>query len=286
MTVLDTPAATGRPARRGPSSYSGWDELQGPARHLVHRAERTLDVPADRSALRRCLGKPLTHPMAQPAHRIVAACLEFLPDPDDSRIDRRTLVDIAAVERAFYTVAALIAAQPRTARDSHLAQTASERPDAVAPAEPRAEAAGATTTTAGGQVSVAAPSPPDTAAGPAPRAARGVNLGRCLAQAINRRPGAERAAVYRRWESRLRLLCRQDLDGVHRHLPPLIRQLRADEVTIDWVRLTVDLARWGLYPDQVAKAWLQQFYRTARLTGGPSDSPDLDTSDDTEGETS
>ncbi|ONH58802.1 type I-E CRISPR-associated protein Cse2/CasB [Frankia sp. CcI49] len=293
MTVLDTAAAVDAPGRRGSSSYPAWDELLGPARHLVRTAERTLVVPADRSALRRSLGKPLAHPMTQPAHRIVAPCLQFLPDPDASRLDRRTLVHIAAAERAFYTVAALIAAQPRTARDSHIAQAASAQRHVAASVEPPAEAGGETAKagsgtagTPGTQASVAVPPQTDTSAESTSGAAQGVNLGRCLAGAINSRPGAERAAMYRRLEPRLRLLCRQDLDGVHRHLPPLIRQLRADEVTVDWVRLTVDLARWGTYPDQVAKTWLQQFYRTARLTGGPADSPDLDTTDDTEGETS
>jgi hypothetical protein len=71
------------------------------------------------------------------------------------------------------------------------------------------------------------------------------------------------------------VICRQQVDGVHRHLPRLIGHLRADLIPVAWVPLTVDLARWGRYPDQVGKRWLQDYYRTvtAAKPTGPSPTP-------------
>jgi CRISPR system Cascade subunit CasB len=70
-----------------------------------------------------------------------------------------------------------------------------------------------------------------------------------------------------RMDARLQLLARQDLNGLHRQLPRLVLHLRADLVRIDWPVLVRDLARWGRDPRQVAKEWMQSYYRTSeRLT--------------------
>jgi CRISPR type I-E-associated protein CasB/Cse2 len=63
-------------------------------------------------------------------------------------------------------------------------------------------------------------------------------------------------------EARLHLLCRQEVDGLHRHLPRLITHLRTGNIPVDWPELVVDLSRWGTERDFVAKRWLQDYYRT------------------------
>lgn len=66
-----------------------------------------------------------------------------------------------------------------------------------------------------------------------------------------------------RMDTRLQLLARQDLDGLYRQLPRLVLHLRADLVRVDWAWLIRDLARWGRDPKQVAKQWMQSYYRTS-----------------------
>jgi CRISPR system Cascade subunit CasB len=276
------------------------EDLERSARALEKAAKNALRVPGDRAALRRSLGKPPEHQSVQPAHRLVAPHLPaFLSDAGVPGASEWSRIDDDAVERAFYTVAALIAAQPRDARDEHLA--AGEAHAAAADAADRTGSDGAAPADAGA-ASSAETSGGDTAttvttsdgkapenAGPPPSR----SLGHCIAKAINGEPQHEREDAFRRMEPRLRLLCRQDVDGLHRHLPRLVRHLRAEKIDIDWVRLTVDLARWGGEADFVAKRWLQDFYRTARPHGGgsggrhddgdASDSSDAST-DDTENE--
>jgi CRISPR system Cascade subunit CasB len=88
------------------------------------------------------------------------------------------------------------------------------------------------------------------------------NLGASLAMAV-RRPGAERRALSQDTaEKRLHLLVRQSLPGVHRHLPGVVRHVRTLGVAIDWSQLLYDLSRWEKHHDNVAKHWLQDFYRT------------------------
>jgi CRISPR system Cascade subunit CasB len=171
--------------------------------------------PGERSVLRHSLGKR-PEEVAAGVHRIVVPLLP--KDPPD------------AAERAYYAVAALIASQPRQARD----QAASDNtPDGAAPGDPASQAA---------------------AAG-RPRH----NLGYSLARAAHE--GTKNL------EGRLQLLARQDADGIYRHLPRLILQLRAEQVRIDWGALVRDLTRWERDPRLVAKEWVQEFYRAdERLT--------------------
>lgn len=221
------------------------DHLEPAARALESAARRTLDVPADRAALRRTLGKPPSHPSALSAHRLVAPLLPELPDVEGSRHSPAIRVDVDAIERAFYAVAALIAAQPRDARDEH-----------------RWAARAATETIEGDT---------DEDSAKPPRVSR--NLGRCLADWVNASPPRDWQASYQRLDGRLRLVCRQDVEGLHRHLPRLVGYARGQGVDIDWPRLTVDLAQWGSHADTVSKSWLQDYYRTARppRTGAAGD---------------
>lgn len=131
-----------------------------------------------------------------------------------------------ADERAFYAVASMIAAQPRDARD----QTTQDDD------EDEAEV----TETQGEHESL------------------GTTLGRAVAQRKTEGSAFSEATI----EARLHLLCRQDIDGLHRHLPRLIARLRSDLVPVDWVRLVLDLSAWGRHRDHVSKRWLQDYYRT------------------------
>jgi CRISPR system Cascade subunit CasB len=178
--------------------------------------------PADRSVLRHSLGKS-PKDVGLGVHRIV---VPFVPDRASE-----------AAERAYYMVAALIASQPRDARD--YAGTG-QNPEDSADDGPSHDVPGG----------------PRPAAGPRRR-----NLGYSLAQA------ADKGGAANRLENHLQLLTRQDIDGLYRHLPRLILQLRGDQVRIDWGILLHDLTRWAGDPRQVAKEWGQAYYRTSeRLT--------------------
>ena len=192
------------------------DALHRQATKLVGAAVKTLTHPDKRRrvALRRALGKSPEDPAVRAAHMVVAPAL---PEHRD-----------AATERAFYSVASMIAAQPRDARDD----TASLNDD-----EPEE-----------GEHENASPAVPVDE-----QESLGATLGRAVATGKLREDTTE---------SRLHLMCRQDIDGIHRHLPRLIATLRADLLPVSWVRLTVDLSRWGRERDLVTKRWLQDYYRT------------------------
>jgi CRISPR system Cascade subunit CasB len=229
--------------------------------------------------------------LAQPAHRIVGPHLPAAVLDADGSVDLLgASVEIDAVERAFYTVAALIASQPRSARDEHLAKLAGQT---ETPGTDLAEVDSATDADAGeGAASAASagnepqiPEHPGSGEETKRRSPeRSRSLGRCLAEAVNRTPRQEQTEAYSRLEARLRLMCRQDVDGLHRHLPRLVQYLRSDQVDIDWVRLLIDCARWGVDADTIAKTWLQNFYGTARPAfAGVGSGPDSDDADGTDG---
>jgi CRISPR system Cascade subunit CasB len=250
-------------------------DLERPAAKLEKEARRALGSPGDRAALRRSLGRPTTHPAVVSAHRLVAPLLPS--DLDLDRSDRSAAgVEAAAIERAFYTVAALIAAQPRAARDAYIGAVSSdpEATDETASLDdppPSDSPAG----TGGASTSDAALVPVDGRSG-------WRSLGRSIAEVVNRLPAREQTDAYRRLDARLRLVCRQDLDGVHRQLPRLIQYLHSEQIEINWVRLTVDLAAWGLHADDVSARWLRDYYRSVRLAQPGDDvndsTPDLSSS--------
>lgn len=170
--------------------------------------------PGKRAALRSGLGLPPEK--AYRMHAIVA------PWVDDSH---------EPTERAYYTVASLIAAQTRDAR-MHDDQAAAQGGEEEATREP------------------------------------GPSLGRALGTATkadgSRRPALAGGSA----EKRLHLLVRQGLDGVHRHLPPIVRILRTAGVPVDWARLIDELSRWPHDHDRIAKAWLQDYYRAVGSPNG------------------
>ncbi|WP_261569911.1 type I-E CRISPR-associated protein Cse2/CasB [Frankia gtarii] len=262
-------------------------DIEWRATRLVDAVTGALAVPGRRAVLRRSLGRVPQDPAVARAHGLIAPYLPMLPDPvrDGSYPD--TAIDAVAIERAFYTVAALIAAQPRSARDAEIAATdvdASVPPDGTA--QP---------TAAESRIDAAATPDADVTADPTPALSTSAGSGR-------RRPslgftlGAAVRAGKLNGETlppRLHLLCRQDVAGVHRHLPRLVGQLRSDLVPVAWVPLIVDLARWGRYRDQVAKGWLQDYYRTVSArpaapspTTSSADIPTGGVAADSESETS
>jgi CRISPR system Cascade subunit CasB len=196
------------------------DALVRRVTHLVRKN------PGDRSTLRHSLGK-LPEDAALGVHRIV---VPFLPVPPD---DGRKTSEYEAAERACYAVAALIASQPRGAREQ--ARTSST------PAE----------------VPAGQDAAPSEVRGPGAQDRRRRNLGYSLAHAV------EQGGNARSMENHLQLLARQDVEGLYRHLPRLILQLRGDQVRIDWGVLIRDLTRWARDPRLVAKEWAQSYYRTS-----------------------
>ncbi|MFC3982834.1 type I-E CRISPR-associated protein Cse2/CasB [Streptosporangium jomthongense] len=181
----------------------------------------TRSDPGRRSALRRGLGRPVEDVLVRKAHAVVVPWLPTRPG--------------RAVESAYYSVAALIAAQPARRQGQ-----AEEAPTVVTP-----------------------PAAPD---GPEKPKRSTTSIGATLGGAV--RDGKLNADTV---EARLHLLCRQDVAGLHRQLPGLVRQLAAKEVAPDWGRLLIDLSWWEWGRDRVVKGWLQDFYRAMNSTTGDND---------------
>jgi CRISPR system Cascade subunit CasB len=199
------------------------DALHRQATKLVGAAVKTLTHPDKRRrvALRRALGRSPEDPAVRAAHMVIAPVLP-------KRCDEAT-------ERAFYSVASMIAAQPRDARD----ETTGVNDDDDEPEQETQERAPAEEV--------------EEAEEAEEQESLGATLGRAVALGKLREDTTE---------SRLHLMCRQDVSGIHRHLPRLIATLRADLLPVGWVRLTIDLSRWGRERDLVTKRWLQEYYRT------------------------
>ncbi|MFD8342323.1 type I-E CRISPR-associated protein Cse2/CasB [[Kitasatospora] papulosa] len=170
--------------------------------------------PGARSALRSGLRKDLDS--VRRMHRLVAP---WLPEPRSED-----------VERAYYTVAAMIAAQPRSALV--VPQDATFGPDRSG--EP-----------------VAAPH----------ARRRRASLGTAFALAVAEGPGREKEMRAGAAESRLNLLTRQSVNGLHRHLPASVGYLRSLGVEVDWAQLLDDLSGWRRQSGRISRTWLQDFYR-------------------------
>jgi CRISPR system Cascade subunit CasB len=144
-------------------------------------------------------------------------------------------------QRAYYAIAAMIAEQARRGGTATGADATTAAQDA-------------------GQVAEAA-----QAAGSAKEAERereyGSSLGTAFALAVVRSPGHERKMRRGTAESRLNLLCKQGLTGLHRHLPASVRYLRSLDVPVDWARLLQDLVDWRRHSGRITRRWLQDFYR-------------------------
>jgi CRISPR system Cascade subunit CasB len=185
-----------------------------------------------RAALRSGVGKDLDS--VRRMHRIVAPRLPPYAVADED------------VQRAHYTIAALVAAYHRgpvdDAGDTSDVRPGDGGPDDGAAAVPHQSASG------------------DAAALRRARFGESLGLAYAAGVALSVRSGGnglrENAA-----ESRLNVLSRQSTAGLHRHLPGAVRQLCDRGCPPDWARLLVDLRSWPRDRRRIARWWLQDFYR-------------------------
>ncbi|WP_079125040.1 type I-E CRISPR-associated protein Cse2/CasB [Streptomyces lushanensis] len=251
MSLVDAgdtppPAAGSDPAPRH-SALAECDTFVGRVREACANS-------GTQQALRRALAKPVDEVPA----RTHAALLRNGLVPDTAG---------GATRRAYYAVAALIAARPRAER--FLDTVAREATDETAPADvpdSQLRAAVNSTATTAGQASRTGERPgPGTAAQTSetrPRFSWGTSLGASLAQAVTR--GGQDAVKEDGVESRLHLLVRQETDGLHRMLPAVLRQLGSAGITADYGRLLYDVRRWQYDRDATATRWLEDYYRVLR----------------------
>ncbi|WP_369383178.1 type I-E CRISPR-associated protein Cse2/CasB [Streptomyces sp. cg36] len=217
------PAPEANPHQRNRAAYAAFTAD-------VERLCRT--DPGARAALRAGLRRDLNHPRARAMHRLLTP---LLPQGCDDR-----------AAQAHYTVAALIAAQPRHA-------FATEQEDD----EDTADDVEAVTQ----QVLQEDGSPDERAAAPEP-APYGPSFGATLGHAVMAKGASMRMSAA---ESRLNLLTRQSLRGIHLHLPAAVNQVRTTDAAIDWGQLLTDLIDWPYRSGRISRRWLQDFYRiTAR----------------------
>lgn len=181
--------------------------------------------PGARAALRSGVGRGINK--VPRMHRLVAPWLPSGCSPTE--------------ERAYYAVAAMIAAQPRNSF------TRAAEEDADGGAEP-----GSAHDADSGQ---------DGKKPSAPSERYGESLGTAFARAVTERSGGEKGMRASAAESRLNMLTRQSIDGVHRHLPSSVRYLRGLGVPVDWAQLLDDLTAWPVHSGRIARRWLQDYYR-------------------------
>lgn len=205
------------------------------ARRFVSEMERLCAQDAGaRSALRSGLRKGLDE--VPRMHRLVAP---WLPE---GRVSADT-------ERAYYSVAAMIAAQPRSS---------TSREDLASDKE---------------------------STGRVPSS--GVSLGTAFALAVSQGPGREKEMRANTAESRLNLLTRQSVSGLHRHLPASVGYLRSLDVPVDWAQLLLDLSFWRRDSGRISRRWLQDFYRLrAKTTREQADLQDEEEAEELFGSTS
>jgi CRISPR system Cascade subunit CasB len=184
--------------------------------------------PGARAALRAGLRRDLDHPRARPMHRLLTP---RLPEGCDDK-----------TAQAHYTVASLIAAQPRHAfslgqeddEDTSDEHGTAEKQPLREEGEPDEE--------------VASPGP----------ALYGPSFGAALGQAVTAKGKPMRMSAA---ESRINLLTRQSLRGIHLHLPAAVNQVRTTGASIDWGQLLTDLVDWQYQSGRISRRWLQDFYR-------------------------
>ncbi|MEE4543606.1 type I-E CRISPR-associated protein Cse2/CasB [Streptomyces sp. V4-01] len=150
-------------------------------------------------------------------------------------------------QRAYFTIAALIAAQPRYSFAAPESQDAvGEKGDGVSAPAPAADTGTTTVVTPAEQA--------------ATHRRSGGSLGSAFAHAVVQSPGREREMRLSTAESRLNLLTRQSVNGLHRHLPSSVGYLRDLDVPVDWARLLGDLIGWQTRSGRISRRWLQDFY--------------------------
>ncbi|MFJ8627884.1 type I-E CRISPR-associated protein Cse2/CasB [Kitasatospora sp. NPDC093550] len=209
--------------------------------------KRSHEDPGVRAALRRGVGKDLDS--VPYMHRYVAS---WLTEEQTRSRD---------VQRAFYTVASLIAAQRRDQYAAAKAETSKKNGSKDQPAGEEATAAGAASDAPGH----AADRPADAEAATAKRITPR-SLGHAFADGVIKggQAGGLRETSA---ESRLNLLSRQSVDGLHRHLPGAVRQLRGSDVEVDWAQLLIDLCQWRRRSGTVKRIWLQDYHRALQKDG-------------------
>lgn len=240
--------------------------LRAADRMVEHLQERVRDEPAVRAVLRRASGKRVEDPAVLPVHGFVARYLDRLLTSIEEDERARWRFPEEDVERAFYGVAAMLAAQPRQARD-RIGGEGEDTADEEVEEDTSTADQKATDTE-------------DTERRPSDPLRRRSNLGAVLGKAVTRgRLNADTT------EERLHLLCRQSVDGAHAQLPRLILHANDKDVPIDWGRLALDLSRWGADRDSVAKEWVQGYHRTIETEKAGRDealAEKNDTDDDSE----
>ncbi|ROQ35845.1 CRISPR system Cascade subunit CasB [Streptomyces sp. PanSC19] len=184
--------------------------------------------PGAHAALRAGLRRDLNHPRARPMHRLLAT---RVPEECDD-----------ATAQAYYTVASLIAAQPRHAFSP------SQEEDEHDTDEP--EAAQAQNLQESDEV--------DKEDAPSVPAPYGSSFGSTLGQAVIAQGASLRMSAA---ENRINLLTRQSTRGIHLHLPAAVNQVRAAGAPIDWGQLLADLVDWPYRSGRISRRWLQDFYR-------------------------
>lgn len=196
--------------------------------------------PGARAALRGGLGRPLNHARVRPMHRLVAG---WLPSAASD-----------SYQRAHYTVAALIAAQPRhsfAASDDADAEEQQFEGDAEPP-EAVEEVAGEEGEEAADE------SAAEQKDAPKPY---GDSLGTAFALAVVKSAAWERGMRLTKAEGCLNILTRQSVNGLHRHLPSSVLYLRGLDVPVDMAQLLQDLIDWPDRSGRISRRWLQDFYR-------------------------
>ncbi|MFJ9611677.1 type I-E CRISPR-associated protein Cse2/CasB [Kitasatospora sp. NPDC101176] len=216
----------------------------GRARAFTGRIDkRSHEDPGVRAALRRGVGKDLD---AVPfMHRYVAS---WLTEEQTRSRD---------VQRAFYTVASLIAAQRRDQYAAAKAETSKTNGSKDQPAGEETPAA---------EAAPDAPAHPGDAESGTGKRIPPRSLGHAFADGVIKggQAGGLRETSA---ETRLNLLSRQSVDGLHRHLPGAIRQLRGSDVEIDWAQLLIDLCQWRRRSGTVKRIWLQDYHRALQKDG-------------------
>lgn len=191
-----------------------------------------------RAGLRRSIGR--TPQQASRAHAVVGPFVLNSP--------------WAAEERALYTVAALIAVQPRSSRDADEEYKEPEYREIILGNEDF----GPDTSEIESDASLIG-NHNETSSSVQKAKCRRINLGESMAYAVPEVLSEISA------ERRLHILAKQSIDGMHRQLPGTIRALRGKYVPVDWAQLIADLTQLEHDPGLVSKRWLQAFYRTLYL---------------------
>lgn len=234
MTTISEPArSTDRPSRY--QAYVRWVE------------STCGNDPGARTTLRNGLGRGLDDiRYVRGMHRLIARWLPRGTDTSD------------AEQRAYYTVASLIAAQPRHSFAKDEPETAPDAPEDVAPPA----------------------GPEDETEAASSGKAYGDSLGVAFAEAVLT-GGGNREMRLSTAETRLHLLTRQSVDGLHRHLPSTVRFLRDADAKIDYARLMADLTDWPARQGRISRRWLQDFYsRYAKSKNEAASAADADEAQD------